>query len=239
MDSASNASRHATSAEASRGSCIVIWSSIKVSGGMAAKLGIAWVTHPLLNLVEYSLRKCVEHILHVLAGKRASFQKQDVLLLCKTTSLQERHLSFFLEVTLIANCNDRDILPCLLPSILQPRWEVVVGVARGHIIQYQSTNRSPVVRSRNCAVSFLPCSIPNLQLDLPHAYGDNLCPKLHAYGVGGLFPELPLQELMHEARLSSSGVANDDQLEAIVALRPLVLVLLVIVHLDKVPQLHW
>mmetsp|Transcript_13577 Transcript_13577/g.42047 ORF Transcript_13577/g.42047 Transcript_13577/m.42047 type:complete len:254 (+) Transcript_13577:115-876(+) len=238
FSSAGEASREAASADSPLTAGAVVKPPLEVGGAVRAGSGVRGVADTLLHLVQDALRQRAEDILDILASQGAGLQKQDVLLLGEPARLQEGNLPLLLEVLLVADGYDGDVLPGLLSGVLEPRGEVVVRVARGDIIQDECPDSATVVRACHCTVALLTRRVPDLELDLAVPQGYDLGAKLHADGVRRLLPELALHELLHEAALARAGVPNDDQLEAVVALRALVLVLLVVVNLDEVAQLH-
>mmetsp|Transcript_28660 Transcript_28660/g.89105 ORF Transcript_28660/g.89105 Transcript_28660/m.89105 type:complete len:261 (-) Transcript_28660:209-991(-) len=171
---------------------VVVEPPVKVGGGLGADARVGGVADALLNLVQDALRQRVEDVLNVLAGQRAGLQEQDVLLLGEPARLKEGDLSLLLEVALVADGYDGDVLPSLLPGVLEPRGQVVVRVSRGDVVQDQRSDGASVVRARHGTIALLTRRVPDLQLDLAIPQGDDLGAKLHADRVRRLLSELAL-----------------------------------------------
>jgi len=53
----------------------------------------------------------------------------------------------------------------MIPQLLQPPRDILVGLVLADIVDKQSSNSTPVVRGCDGSISLLPCCIPDLCFD--------------------------------------------------------------------------
>mmetsp|Transcript_62658 Transcript_62658/g.136066 ORF Transcript_62658/g.136066 Transcript_62658/m.136066 type:complete len:212 (+) Transcript_62658:32-667(+) len=156
------------------------------------------------------LREYQENLLHILTGQGTSLLQKDTLFLGPFARLLERDLALLCQVALIPDYDDVDLPRRLLLGILKPILEVIEGLVRGNVKQDQGPTSPTVVGAGHGAVALLACCVPDVELHPLIIDVENFGAVLHPDGRRGLLSEHSLKELVEEAALSRTGIANDD-----------------------------
>mmetsp|Transcript_86527 Transcript_86527/g.220495 ORF Transcript_86527/g.220495 Transcript_86527/m.220495 type:complete len:276 (+) Transcript_86527:3-830(+) len=176
------------------------------------------VDQTVLDLVEDHAGHLDKYFLDALPGERARFQEKDVVFLGTSARLQEGDNALILDVALVSYGDDGDVCPGQRPSIRKPIDEVVVRVSVGDVVDDQGTGSAAVIAPRDRPIPFLPGGVPNLEFDAPATDLDDFGTELHTDGVGGALLEFILDELMEQTGLSSTSIANNNELEEVIVL---------------------
>lgn len=69
------------------------------------------------------------------------------------------------QIALVTNQHDNNVGISMVPQLLQPPRNVLVGLVLADVIDQQRSDSTSVVCRRDGSVSLLSCGIPNLCLD--------------------------------------------------------------------------
>lgn len=69
------------------------------------------------------------------------------------------------QIALVTNQHDNNVGISMVPQLLQPPRNVLVGLVLADVIDQQRSNSTSVVCRCDGSVSLLSCGIPNLSLD--------------------------------------------------------------------------
>jgi hypothetical protein len=98
----------------------------------------------------------------------------------------------------------------MLVNLLQPVLDVVESCFLRAIVHQYYSHCSLIIRLRDCSESFLPCSVPHLELYslVPHRNGLDL--KVNTDGGHVAGGKVVLWESEQDATLAHTGISNDD-----------------------------
>lgn len=109
--------------------------------------------------------QCEKCLLHTFVCFCTSLQEPQSKLVGKRTPLLNRNRSLLLPVALVTDKNLVDAGRCMLFNVGEPGPDVVEGLFVCNVIDQQDTHGTSVVSGSDGSETFLPSSIPNLQLD--------------------------------------------------------------------------
>lgn len=98
----------------------------------------------------------------------------------------------------------------MIPQLLQPPRNVLVGLVFADIVDQERTYRSSVIGGCDGSISLLPSGIPNLCLDRLRIYLDGSGRKLYTDGGLRVEVELIAGESTQEVGLSNTRVSDQD-----------------------------
>lgn len=97
----------------------------------------------------------------------------------------------------------------MVPELLQPPGDVVVGLVLADVVDEQSTNGTAIVRGRDGPVPFLTRGIPDLRLDRLGVDLDGASRELDTDGRLGVQVELVAGETAQQVGLADTGVSDE------------------------------
>lgn len=122
------------------------------------------VEDALLDLLVDLLGGVDERLLHVGGRLRRRLHEDEAVLARERLALLLLHLPPRLQVRLVADQHDHHVRVRMLTGVLQPRGQVVEGVAAGDVVDEQGARRAAVVRTGDRAECFLS-SLDTKELD--------------------------------------------------------------------------
>jgi len=123
------------------------------------------------------------------------------------------------QIALVADEKLVDPLAGVPVDLLEPLFDVRIGVAVRDVVDNDDAVSAAVVRRRNCAKAFLTGSVPNLKLDCLALELDRADFKVHANGRNIALGVGVVRETKKQTTLSDARVTNEKELEEIVVLR--------------------
>jgi len=113
------------------------------------------------------------------------------------------------QIALVSNEHDNDVGVGMVPELLQPPGDVVVGLVLADVVDEQSTNGTAIVRRRDGPVPFLTRGIPDLRLDRLGVDLDGASRELDTDGRLGVQVELVAGETAQQVGLADTGVSDE------------------------------
>jgi hypothetical protein len=114
------------------------------------------------------------------------------------------------QIALVSNQHDNDVGIGVIPEFFQPSCDIFVGDVLRDIVNQQCSDGATVIGGCDCAVSFLPRSIPNLCLDGFGVDLDASRSKFYTDCRLGIQVELVTCESAQKVGLSDTGVSDKD-----------------------------
>ena len=83
----------------------------------------------------------------------------------KGLGLLSRHRTKVPQIALVSNQHDDDVGVGVVPELLEPSCDVLVGLVLADVVDEEGTDRTAVVGRSDGAIALLSCRIPDLGLD--------------------------------------------------------------------------
>lgn len=112
------------------------------------------------------------------------------------------------QIALVSDQHDDDVGIRVVPQLLQPPVDILVGLMFADVVHEQSPDRTTVVRRRDSPVPFLTSRIPNLSLDRLGIHLDRPGSELDSDGGLGVQVELIAGETTQQVGFTNAGVTN-------------------------------
>lgn len=117
------------------------------------------------------------------------------------------------QIALVSHQHDDDVGVSMVPQLLEPPRDVLVGLVLADVIDEQRSDGAAVIGGRDGAVPLLTRGIPNLRLDGLRVDLDGPGGELDADGRLGIEVELVARESAQQIRLSNTRVSDQHHCE--------------------------
>jgi hypothetical protein len=114
------------------------------------------------------------------------------------------------QIALVSNQHDDNVSISMVPKLLQPSCDVLVGLMLADIVDEEGTNSTSVVGGRDGAISLLSGGVPDLCLDGLGVHLDRPRGELDTDCRLGVKIELVAGESTKQVGLSDARVSNQD-----------------------------
>lgn len=116
------------------------------------------------------------------------------------------------QIALVAHQHDDDVGIGVVPELLQPPRDVLVGLVFADVVDEEGPDGATVVGRGDGTVPFLAGRVPDLCLDGLGVDLDRPCGELDADGRLGVEVELIARESAEQVGLSDAGISNQHNL---------------------------
>lgn len=114
------------------------------------------------------------------------------------------------QITLVSHQHDDNVRVCMVPQLLQPPRNILVGLVLANIVNQQSSHCSSIVGRCDGSVSLLSRGIPDLCLDRLCIYLDGSSCELYTDGGLGIEIKLIAGEPTQEVGFTNTRVSDQD-----------------------------
>lgn len=101
----------------------------------------------------------------------------------------------------------------MVPQLLQPSCDVLVGLVFADIVDKQSSDRTSIVGRCDGSISLLPSGIPNLGFNRLCVYLDGPGRKFYTDGGLGIEVEFVTRESTQQVGFTNARVSDQDDCE--------------------------
>lgn len=126
----------------------------------------------------------------------------------KLFRLLRGHCAQMSQIALVSDQHDHDVGISMVPQLLQPPVDILVGLMFANVVYEESPDRTTVVSRRDGPVPFLTSSIPNLSLNRLGIHLDRPGSELDSDGGLGVQVELVPGETTQQVGFTNAGVTN-------------------------------
>lgn len=126
----------------------------------------------------------------------------------KLFRLLRGHCPQMSQIALVSDQHDDDVGIGMIPQLLQPPVDILVGLMFADVVHEESTDRTTVVSRRNGPVTFLASSIPDLSLDRLGIHLDRAGCELDTDSRLGVQVEFVAGEPTQQVRFTNTRVTN-------------------------------
>lgn len=170
------------------------------------------ILNPFVNgLGDYI--KCLGDLVVVFS---VNFDELESIFFGKVGSLVCRDCPLIFKVILISDQQYLHVRITIHLHLLQPVLDMGESIAPGDVVDKESSNGAPIVRSGNRTEVLLASRVPDLELDVFAADLDSLCPEFDTDCYVVSRPRFIFDELQHHTRLADARVADHDEFEEVV-----------------------
>lgn len=114
------------------------------------------------------------------------------------------------QITFVSDQHNDDISISMIPQLLQPSCNVLIGLMLADVINKKSSDCAPVVGRCDSTISFLACGIPNLRLDCLLIDLNGSGCKFHTDGGFRVKTEFVASETTQEIGFTNTRVSDQD-----------------------------